>query len=122
MRDDWTLEPELFTDFLRLAFRALALTHLERIDEAEKSYHTALKLAPGHAFALPGLKRLYIKYGRWDDLGRLLEISVQTAYDEYVEEWRYAVEQCALPIRTHRRTLTPQGRPREGLGGNAGGH
>jgi superkiller protein 3 len=68
-----------------LAFRALALTHLERLDEAEKSYHAALRLAPGHAFALPGLKKLYVKNQRWDDLGRLLELQVQAAYDACVE-------------------------------------
>ncbi|BEI86438.1 hypothetical protein CcaverHIS002_0607250 [Cutaneotrichosporon cavernicola] len=64
-----------------LAFRALALTHVERLDEAEKSYHAALRLAPGHHLALPGLKKLYIKNQRWDDLGRLLELQVQAAYD-----------------------------------------
>ncbi|GMK57364.1 hypothetical protein CspeluHIS016_0401980 [Cutaneotrichosporon spelunceum] len=64
-----------------LAFRALALTHVERLDEAEKSYHAALRLAPGHPLALPGLKKLYVTNERWDDLGRLLELQVQAAYD-----------------------------------------
>ncbi|WOO77688.1 Superkiller protein 3 [Vanrija pseudolonga] len=67
-----------------LAYRALALTHLERTDEAEKSYIQALKLQPGHPLATPGLKKLYTSQQKWEDLARLLETAVQTAYDAQV--------------------------------------
>ncbi|WVF69336.1 hypothetical protein IAT40_004112 [Kwoniella sp. CBS 6097] len=65
-----------------LIFRGLALTQLQRGDEAEKSYLHAYKLQPSHPLAAVGLKKLYAKDGSWNKLGDFLEIQVQAAFDE----------------------------------------
>ncbi|WWC70645.1 uncharacterized protein I206_104596 [Kwoniella pini CBS 10737] len=65
-----------------LIFRGLALTQLQRNDEAEKSYIHAYRLQPSNPLASVGLKKLYEKNQDWDKLGSLLEVLVQSAYDD----------------------------------------
>ncbi|WVQ65903.1 uncharacterized protein L199_004081 [Kwoniella botswanensis] len=65
-----------------LIFRGLALTQLQRNEEAEKSYIHAYKLQPSNPLASMGLKRLYEKNQQWDKLGQLLEVLVQASYDQ----------------------------------------
>ncbi|WVR06249.1 hypothetical protein IAU60_003279 [Kwoniella sp. DSM 27419] len=58
-----------------LIFRGLALTQLQRNDEAEK-------LHPSHPLAVVGLKKLFDKAENWEKLGEFLEVQVQAAYDD----------------------------------------
>lgn len=82
-----------------LVFRGLALTQLQRLDEAEKvsaasshhkrqadkgeqSYLHAYKLNPNNPLASVGLRRLYDKDQNWEKLATLLEVQVQTAFEK----------------------------------------
>ncbi|WWD18361.1 hypothetical protein CI109_102811 [Kwoniella shandongensis] len=65
-----------------LAFRGLALTQLERFDEAKKSYVHLYRLQPTHPLAAVGLKKLYEKLESWEELGAFLEVLIQTACDD----------------------------------------
>ncbi|KAK8858471.1 hypothetical protein IAR55_002698 [Kwoniella newhampshirensis] len=65
-----------------LAFRGLALTQLERFDEAKRSYNHLYRLQPSHPLATVGLRKLYEKTQGWEELGAFLEVLVQAAYDD----------------------------------------
>lgn len=82
-----------------LVFRGLALTQLQRLDEAEKvsaasayhkrqtdqrqqSYLHAYKLNPNNPLASVGLRRLYHKDQSWEKLATFLEMQVQTTFEK----------------------------------------
>ncbi|WRT67666.1 uncharacterized protein IL334_004638 [Kwoniella shivajii] len=65
-----------------LIFRGLALTQLQRKEEAEKSYLHAYKLQPTNPLASVGLRKLYEKNESWEKLGSFLEVLVQATYDD----------------------------------------
>ncbi|WWC62437.1 uncharacterized protein I303_105033 [Kwoniella dejecticola CBS 10117] len=85
-----------------LIFRGLALTQLQRNEEAEKSYIHAYKLDSSNPLASLGLKKLYEKNEDWEKLGRLLELFVQTAYDDGDGEKCAAALQDLLELRVKR--------------------
>ncbi|WWC88759.1 uncharacterized protein L201_003672 [Kwoniella dendrophila CBS 6074] len=82
-----------------LIFRGLALTQLQKNDEAEKSYVHAYKLQPTNPLASIGLKRLYQKNESWEKLGSFLEESVQSTYNEGDGEKCAAALQELLELR-----------------------
>lgn len=57
---------------------------MRRYEAHCQSYLHALKLSPGHPLASQGLKKLYVKHERWESLGKMLQQSVQAAYDACV--------------------------------------
>lgn len=49
-----------------LVFRALALLNLNRFDESEKAYQSAIKAQPNQLLAWQGLDKFYVERKAWD--------------------------------------------------------
>ncbi|OXG33946.1 superkiller protein 3 [Cryptococcus neoformans Bt15] len=82
-----------------LVFRGLALTQLQRLDEAEKSYLHAYKLNPNNPLASVGLRRLYHKDQSWEKLATFLEMQVQTTFEKQDDEKLAEVLKELLEVR-----------------------
>ncbi|EAL21087.1 hypothetical protein CNBD4630 [Cryptococcus deneoformans B-3501A] len=82
-----------------LVFRGLALTQLQRLDEAEKSYLHAYKLNPNNPLASVGLRRLYHKNQSWEKLATFLEVQVQTTFEKQDDEKLAEVLKELLEVR-----------------------
>ncbi|KAJ9117524.1 hypothetical protein QFC22_004374 [Naganishia vaughanmartiniae] len=70
------------TVYNALVFAGVALTKLEKVDEAEKVYIQATKLFPALPLAFQGINKLYTETEQWDKLGDVVQGQVVHAVQE----------------------------------------